>query len=147
MPTAPNPAAAAAPAEAITALRHRARSSLASSAFNPHPKAADNFRFWQGYAKALFDLDRGAGAKLAAKDASLGGYQPSPAFARAIGLLADDIERLSRVEVQQRVAEAGIDIATEPVSYLDVISAGEAEHGEVAPGGHGGSVAKQGGAQ
>lgn len=149
---------------ALDALRNRARMRLLSNALNEHPNAPAHFAAAQGYAQALFEVARGAGRKLAERDAALGGYQPSSAFARAFALFADDIHCLSRAEIAQRVAAAGIDVATEPVSYVDVISTGQAEHGEVsavnahdehaAPrvvvgdgaGGHDGSVANTRGA-
>lgn len=100
-----NAAASNAP---LVALRHRAHTGLACALFVPGWQREQQHAYWQGYAKALRDVERGAGNRLAVKDAASGAYQAPGVLQAAIGVLGDDIERLSRVEVLQRLAQAGV---------------------------------------
>lgn len=117
---------------AMQALRHRAHTGLAINAFVPGARREELHQFWQGYARALRDLSSGLGARLAAKDAASGAYDPPAVLKGAIGLLGDDIERLTRAEIFQRVADAGLQVALKPVPDLDVVAAGQLEDGAVA---------------
>lgn len=115
------------PVAAITALRHRAHTGLACAALVPGQRREELHQFWQGYCKALRDLERGTGSKLAIKDATSGAYEPPAVLQGAIGQLRDDIENLTRAEIRQRVAAAGIELPFEPVTDLDVVPPSEFE--------------------
>jgi hypothetical protein len=149
---------------AIAALRHRAHLGLLVAALMPSSDRTTKFNQWQGYARALRDIERGAGEKLAAKDAALHGYQLPRYLAPAAGALGEDVERLSIGEIHDRLTAAGIEVAPDALTGLDVVSAHHLEDGIVATvdedgehaavrvvvddgaGGHDLSVGRQGGA-
>lgn len=108
---------------AVTALLQRAGTGLLFELAAPKGANRPQYHHWQGYARALRDLQRGAGHKLAAKDAELGGYQ-SPAFLRAAaGCLGVDLYDLTRAEIEQRLAQAGIQLTTHAVATPDAATA------------------------
>lgn len=104
----------------IDALRNRARTALLSLALTD-TKRPDQFDFWQGYAKALRDLGRCNGRKLAAKDAALQGYQLPSFLQAAADCLGQDIYLLPRAEVVNRLAQAGIKLAADDVADFKVV--------------------------
>ena len=114
---------------AIQAMLSRARTGLlASLAFTD--KKQDSFDFWQGQIAALMNLSNGTGQKLAAKDALLPYETPAFLAAAAFGL-DDDVYRLPRAKILQRLAQAGIQITPDAVANLDVIAAHQFEHGAI----------------
>ncbi|MGH6627628.1 MAG: hypothetical protein ACRECD_14005 [Burkholderiaceae bacterium] len=115
---------------ATEALLRRARAGmLASVVLTDHIR--DNFDFWQGYAKALNDLRRGAGAKLAAKDLAQP-YELPSVLSAAAQVLDHDIERLSRREIEQRLTEAGIKLPPDAEPLLQVAAVHQLKDGAVA---------------
>lgn len=112
------------PSPASAALRNRAHTGMLFNVISNSPKP-EQFYFWQGYAKALCDLEGKAGAVLAARDAELHGYQTSGFLAAAARCLDVDIYRLSRAEVVQRLAQAGIEVASDGVANTDISATGQ----------------------
>lgn len=145
----------------VLALRNRAHTGLACAAFVAGWKREEQHVFWQGYAKALRDLTRGMGAKLAQRDQASGAYQAPTVLQAAIAVLGDDIEHLTRAEILERVAAAGVKRPFHDVPGLDAttghfvdgaVASLDPNHEEVtnhvkndSPA-HGTSVGQQGGA-
>lgn len=96
---------------------------------SPH---TEQFNFWQGYAKALNDLTSGVGDVLAAKDFALQGYQMPRMLTAAASCLHIDVYFLSRAAVVQRLAQAGIEVASDEVANTDIGTAGQLENSAVA---------------
>jgi len=115
---------------AAAALRHRALTGMLFNAL-ACPTRPEGFNFWQGYAKALADLANGTGDKLSSKDGG-SGYQLPGYVAVAARCLGDDVYRLTRAEVLDRLASAGIEVATDALAALDVVAAHQLENGAVA---------------
>lgn len=124
---AANPATTSA---AIEALLLRARTGLISEALQPSNRP-HYFDFWSGYAKALNDLRSGAGELLAAKDAALP-YEPPGYLRAAAEALHVHTYALTRVEIVERVRQAGIEISANPLPDFHVIPAAQLVHGAVA---------------
>ncbi len=107
----------------IIALLNRARTGLLAACMEPaseRHKADEGYLFWQGYAKALRDLQRGIGDKLADKDEGLKGYETPGALQAASSCLRDDIYRLSRIEAVDRLTTAGLQLPDDPIADFDV---------------------------
>ena len=115
---------------AVAALLHRARSGMLFNVTTRSTHAHD-FDFWQGYARALNDFTSGIGHALAAKDAALQGYQMPRMLAPAARCLDTDIDRLSRAQVVQRLAQARIELTGDEVADSKLESTGQLENGAV----------------
>lgn len=113
--------------DSVQALRRRGRMGILLSAAGV---GRDRFDWWCGYARALRDLERGAGATLARKDAKLP-YEPLGGFTGAAVCLDQDIEALSRFEVQQLLAQAGVQLSADAAPDAD-LAVQQLEHGEIA---------------
>lgn len=107
----------------VEALLYRAATGLLGNLAFEAERKHDTYDFWQGYAKALRDLQRGAGQGLADKDAALGGYQGGGIFRAAARVLGNDLYDLPRAEVAQRIANAGIKFSLHAVSDCDEAAA------------------------
>ena len=116
---------------AVVALLHRARTGMLFNVATRSPHT-EQFNFWQGYAKALNDLTSGVGDALAAKDFALQGYQGPSMLAAAASCLDIDIYCLSRAAVVQRLAQAGIEVASDEVANTDIGTARQLENSAVA---------------
>lgn len=116
---------------AATALLRRARMGLLLAAAGI---GRDRFEFWQGYAKGVKDMAGSTGQRLADKDAA-SAYVPLGGFEAAAEHLHHDIEVLTRVEVANLLAKAGVEIAAQPLPDLDVVAAHQLQDGEL-PTGH-----------
>jgi hypothetical protein len=118
--------------EAITALRHRARTGIAIAALTDARDGESQVAHWQAVALALRMLERGTGAALARKDASLAGYEPPRVLAAALQILGEDVELLTRRDIQERVAQAGIQLPLDDVPGGYIATARELEDGVLA---------------
>lgn len=94
----------------------------------------EQFDFWQGYAKAIRDLANGTGDKLAANDRRSGQQHQLPGALRAAAeALGDDVYWLTRTEIADRLAKAGIESALHVVPPQDLTTTSSAlEDGAVA---------------
>lgn len=124
-------ASGAAPAEQAAALIRRAQTGMLACLLFPSQQR-DHFDYWQGRAHGLRDLARGAGAKLADKDAGLP-YEPPSVLRAAAECLGDDFDLLPRRQIEQRLAEAGIELAAHAVTDRDVAATRQLEDGAVLP--------------
>lgn len=81
---------------------------------------AENVAFAKGSISVLRSLERGAGAKAAAKDASLGGYQPAACIQAAWARLPVDLERLTMAQVKDFLRTQGVEFPTDDVTQLQI---------------------------
>lgn len=114
------------------ALRHRAHTGMLFNVLLQSERP-QQFDFWQGYAKAAADMAKGTATRLALKDASLGGYETPRSLTAAAGCLGDDIYRLTRTQVVERLASAGFKVPADPLADGDVIPAQQFKDGAIAP--------------
>ena len=116
--------------EAVQALLNRAKAGLLATAFlQCGPK--HQFEWWQGYAKALHDMTSDAGQKLADKDLRLGGYQLPSVLQIAADVLNEDVYRLSRAEIEDRITQAGIKVPIDSLALSDFAGPEQLKNGTV----------------
>lgn len=104
----------------VQALRARAHTGIACAVFTPGWRREEQHAHWQGYAAALRHLSRGMGRKAAEKDAASTAYQQPAVLKRAIGLLGDDIEHLTRAEILKRLHQADVALPFDDMADLNV---------------------------
>ena len=95
-------------------MLNRANAVLAME--HPH-SSSESISFWKGYAKALNDLTRGAGNKMAAKDAASGGYVQGGGKTAWASLTAG-VELLTAAQIVERFFTHGIEIATDTATQF-----------------------------
>lgn len=95
-------------------MLNRANAVLAME--HPH-SSSESISFWKGYAKALNDLTRGAGNKMAAKDAASGGYVQGGGKTAWASLTAG-VELLTAAQIVERFFTHGIQIATDTATQF-----------------------------
>ncbi len=106
----------------VEALLQRAHTGMLISAACPG-MVRDAFDFWKGSANAMATLLRGGGVHMAARDAQLGGYQPPRFLRAAVIALGDDINQLTRTEIEQRLVQAGFKLPLQAMPLDDVEAA------------------------
>lgn len=84
--------------------------------------------FWLGYAKALISLADGTASKLAERDAGLAAQDAHAGFAGAWTRLTEGIEALSSVEVQERLAAEGVQVALDAAATFQINAVKHLEH-------------------
>lgn len=116
----PTASAHACTAPEIEALLNRAKHVLLIGAWLGKP---ENVAFAKGSINSLEALQRGVGDKAAAKDASMGSYQPAADLQAAWAALPVDIEKMSFAQVQEFLRAHGLQVPFDPVtdSNLDAV--------------------------
>lgn len=116
-------------AAAIEALLNRAKHVLLIGAWLGKP---DNVTFAKGSISALKSMQRDAGSKWAAKDASMGGYQPLARLEAAWAGLPVNLEKLSFAEVQEFLRLCGLQVPLDAVADSDLDAVAQLEDSPVA---------------
>lgn len=114
---------------AVEAMHNRAKQRLLTQAWLGK---ADGLRFAQGALSELGALLNSKGpAFVAARDASMGGYQPLAGFEAAWAALPINAKNFTVAEVQEFLRFHGVKPAPDAVSNLRIDAIGDLENGKV----------------
>jgi len=114
---------------AVEAMHNRARQLVLTCGYLGNAK---NLRFAQGCLSSLSYLLRGGGAFAAARDASIGGYQPATGFEAAWAGLPVGAKNLSLAEVQEFLRVNGVEITPDAVTDSQISAVRQLKDREVA---------------
>lgn len=112
---------------AISALQRRARIGLLFTANTGGTEL--QYALWRGYAKALLDVQNGAGARLATKDLPVASQEQPTGFDAAWAGLPANAERLPLADMKQCLLARGIQWPGNSVADLQLNGVEQLEHG------------------